>query len=203
MLDTLERPQTELEDQQYIDGVIAEFTDKPGGLLSILERIQERNRHKHLSGEVLKYVARRTGVPLSRIYSVATFYSFFNLEPQGDHTVCICRGTACHARGSRDLLNNSKLLLGLRDQEEGGADKLSLTTPDKKFTVRTVACFGQCALAPVVEVDRKIYGRMNERELRKVIDKRGPTKESSHEDSGLGNPSKRHGPRQQGLNAAK
>ena len=170
MLDTVERPQTELEDQQYIDGVIVEFAEKPGGLLSILERLQERNRHKYLSEDVLKYVARRTGVPLSRIFSVATFYSFFNLEPQGDHTVCICRGTACHARGSRDLLNNSKLMLGLHE-EEGGADKLSLTTPDKKFTVRTVACFGQCALAPVVEVDRKIYGRMNERELRKVIDK--------------------------------
>lgn len=170
MLNIVEKPQTELEDQQFIDGVIAEFEDTPGGLLSILERTQERNQHKFLSVEVLKYVAEKTGVPLSRIYSVATFYSFFNLDPQGDHTVCICRGTACHARGSRDLLNNSKLLLGLRDQD-GVADKISLTTPDKKFTVRTVACFGQCALAPVVEVDRKIYGRVNERELRKVIER--------------------------------
>lgn len=170
MLETIEKPQTELEDQQFIDGVIAEFSDTPGGLLSILERVQERNRHKFLSAEALKYVAKKTGVPLSRIYSVATFYSFFSLDPQGDHTVCICRGTACHARGSRDLLNNTKLLLGLQDQD-GGADKLSLTTPDKKFTVRTVACFGQCALAPVVEVDRKIYGRVNERELRKVIER--------------------------------
>jgi len=170
MLETTEKPQTELEDQQFIDGVIVEFSDTPGGLLSILERVQERNRHKFLSAEALKYVAKKTGVPLSRIYSVATFYSFFSLDPQGDHTVCICRGTACHARGSRDLLNNTKLLLGLQDQD-GGADKLSLTTPDKKFTVRTVACFGQCALAPVVEVDRKIYGRVNERELRKVIER--------------------------------
>ncbi len=171
MLDTLARPQTELEDQSFIDGVITEFGSKPGGLLSILERIQERNRHKYLSPEVLKFVSSRTGVPLSRVYSVATFYSFFNLEPQGKHTVCICRGTACHARGSRDLLNNAKLMLGLHNQEDGGADKLSLTTPDKEFTVRTVACFGQCALAPVVEVDRKIYGRVNEREMRKVIDR--------------------------------
>jgi NADH-quinone oxidoreductase subunit E len=133
--------------------------------------VQERNRHKYLSREVLRWVARKTGEPLSRIYSVATFYSFFNLEPQGDHTVCICRGTACHTRGSRDLLNNAKLILGIREDPNGGADKLSLTTPDKKFTVRTVACFGQCALAPVVEVDRQIFGRMNERELRKVIDR--------------------------------
>ena len=171
MLDVKERPQTELEDQAFIDGVIAEYAGKPGGLLSILERVQERNRHKYLSADVLRWVARKTGEPLSRIYSVATFYSFFNLEPQGDHTVCICRGTACHTRGSRDLLNNAKLILGIREDPHGGADKLSLTTPDKKFTVRTVACFGQCALAPVVEVDRQIFGRMNERELRKVIDR--------------------------------
>jgi NADH-quinone oxidoreductase subunit E len=171
MLDVKERPQTEVEDQAFIDGVIAEYAGKPGGLLSILERVQERNRHKYLSADVLRWVARKTGVPLSRVYSVATFYSFFNLAPQGDHTVCICRGTACHTRGSRDLLNNAKLILGIGDDPEGGADKVSLTTQDKKFTIRTVACFGQCALAPVVEVDREIYGRMNERELRKVIDR--------------------------------
>lgn len=170
MLDVLEKPQAEIEDQPFIDGVIAEFAGKPGGLLSILERVQERNRHKYLPADVLRHVARKTGVPLSRVRSVATFYSFFNLEPQGDHTVCICRGTACHARGSRDLLNNAKLLLGF-DRGAGGADKLSLTTPDKRFTIRTVACFGQCALAPVVEVDREIYGRVNERELRKVIER--------------------------------
>ncbi len=171
MLDVMERPQTEVEDQAFIDGVIAEYAGKPGGILSILERVQEHNRHKYLSAEARRWVARKTGEPLSRIYSVATFYSFFNLEPQGDHTVCICRGTACHTRGSRDLLNNAKLILGIREDPNGGADKLSLTTPDKKFTVRTVACFGQCALAPVVEVDREIFGRMNERELRKVIDR--------------------------------
>lgn len=171
MQDVKERPQTEVEDQAFIDGVIAEYAGKPGGILSILERVQERNRHKYLSPEVLQWVARKTGEPLSRIYSVATFYSFFNLKPQGDHTVCICRGTACHTRGSRDLLNNAKLILGIKDDPDGGADKLSLTTADNRFTVRTVACFGQCALAPVVEVDREIYGRMNERELRKVIDR--------------------------------
>ena len=170
MLQIVDRPKTEIEDQQFIDGIIAEFSEKPGGILSILERVQEKNRHKFLSSDVLEYVASRTAVPLSRIYSVATFYSFFNLEPQGDHTVCICRGTACHARGSRDLLNNAKLMLGLQEKE-GGADKLSLTTEDNRFTVRTVACFGQCALAPVVEVDREIYGRVNERKMRKVIER--------------------------------
>ena len=154
-----------IENQAQADAVIADYKGTPGGLLTILEKLQEQNRHKYLPKETLKYVARKTGTPLSQVYGVATFYSFFNLEPQGDHSVCICRGTACHARGSRTLINSSKLILGIHEPGE------SATTPDKKFTVRTVACFGQCALAPVVEVDREIYGRMNERELRKVIEK--------------------------------
>ncbi len=152
------------------DAVIAAHAGAPGGLLTILEKLQELNRHKYLPIETLKYVAQKTGTPLSQVYSVATFYSFFNLEAQGDHTVCICRGTACHARGSRNLLNNTKLMLGITERD---SEKVSVTTPDKHFTVRTVACFGQCALAPVVEVDREIYGRMNERELRKVVGKIG------------------------------
>jgi NADH-quinone oxidoreductase subunit E len=157
------------EPRPEADTVIAKHHGNPGGLLTILEKLQEQNRHKYLPEDILRYVAHKTGTPLSQVYSVATFYSFFNLEAQGDHSVCICRGTACHARGSRNLLNNTKLMLGLRDGDPSETDKVTTTTPDKKYTVRTVACFGQCALAPVVEVDREIYGRVNERELRKVV----------------------------------
>jgi NADH-quinone oxidoreductase subunit E len=106
---------------------------------------------------------------------VATFYALFNLEPQGTHTVSICRGTACHTRGSRVLLERLKLEMGLRDGPEGlgEADKLSYTTPDRRFTIRTVACFGQCALAPVVEVNHAIRGHVKERGLlREVTDLR-------------------------------
>jgi len=120
---------------------------------------------------VLDYIATKTGTPWAQVYSVATFYALFNLEPQGRHTVCICRGTACHTRGSRNLLERLKLELGLRsDGEEGSADKLSLTTADRRFTVRTVACFGQCALAPVVEVNHSIFGHVNEQSLQREIE---------------------------------
>ena len=83
-----------------------------------------------------------------------------------------CRGTACHTRNSRALLESLRLELGLgiEDGEEPGeADKLAMTTPDKKFTVRTVACFGQCALAPVVEVNHRICGHVNERTLQREV----------------------------------
>ena len=159
-----------IADQDLLDRIIADRVGRPGALLGILQRLQDESRNKYLPMDTLEYVARRTGIPQSQVFSVASFYALFNLDPQGDHTVAICRGTACHTRGSRPLLERVKLQLGLRDAGID-ADKVSLTTPDLRFTVRTVACFGQCALAPVVEVDRKIYGRMNERELRKVIDK--------------------------------
>jgi NADH-quinone oxidoreductase subunit E len=160
------------DDAERIDRLIAKLRGKPGMLLSLLEEIQDSWPHKYLPMEVLDYLAARTGIPPSQIYSVATFYALFNLKPQGDHTVCICRGTACHTRGSRQLLERLKLQLGLTqaEDEEGGADKLSLTTPDGRFTIRTVACFGQCALAPVAEVDHSILGHVNEQTLGREVD---------------------------------
>jgi NADH-quinone oxidoreductase subunit E len=167
------------EDQEFIDDLVRRHSDQPGMLLAILEAVQERNPHKYLPVEVLEYVSARTGVAASQIYSVATFYALFNLSPQGEHTVCICRGTACHTRGSRRLLERVKLQLGVREEEgEGSADKLSATTPDRKFTLRTVACFGQCALAPVVEVDHAILSNVTERTLEREVGalKQAPSK---------------------------
>jgi NADH-quinone oxidoreductase subunit E len=139
-------------------------------LLSILEEIQESQQHKYLPITVLDYLAGKIDLPRAQVYSVATFYSLFNLKPQGDHTICICRGTACHTHGSRSLLERLKLQLGLKDDgEEGSADKISATTPDRRFTLRTVACFGQCALAPVVEVDHAILGHVNEKTLEREV----------------------------------
>lgn len=155
-------------ERTFIDRVIAGRAGHPGALLGVLEAVQDHNRHKFLPLEVLEYIAVKTETPLSRIYSVATFYSLFNLEPQGDHTISICRGTACHTRGSRNLLQSVRLDLGVA-AESTEEDKVQLTTTDGRFTVRTVACFGQCALAPVVEVDHRICGHVNERTLQREI----------------------------------
>jgi len=161
------------EEQLFIDKVISSRRGRPGALLGILEAAQERSRYKYLPLETLRYIAAKTDVPLARIYSIATFYALFNLEPQGENTICICRGTACHTRGSRNLLEAARLDLGLgiEDTESDGnkADKLLLTTSDRQFTVRTVACFGQCAMAPVVEVNHRICGHATERTLQREI----------------------------------
>lgn len=155
-----------------MDKAIAEHSGRPGALLSILEAVQAANPHKFLSASALRYIAARTGAPPARVYSAATFYALFNLDPQGDNVICVCRGTACHTRNSRDLLAKLCLDLGLGKQDVtdlSDADKLSLTTPDRKFTIRTVACFGQCALAPVVEVNHHILSHVNERTLQREV----------------------------------
>lgn len=154
----------------FIDQVIARHSSRSGALLGILEEVQEHNPRKFLCQEVIQYIAEKTNTPLSRIFSVVTFYALFNREPQGEHTISICRGTACHTRGSRSLLETVRLELGVHDDEDGHqADKLTITTADGRFTIRTVACFGQCALAPVVEVDHRICGHMNERALAREV----------------------------------
>jgi NADH-quinone oxidoreductase subunit E len=159
-----------VEEQAFVDRTVAAHAGRPGALLGILEAIQEHHPHKYLSREVLDYVAGTTGVPLSQIQSVVTFYALFNLEPQGEHTVCICRGTACHTRGSRSLLQRLRLELGLPHESEDGGDTVCATTADRRFSLRTVACFGQCALAPVAEVDHVIFGHMNEQALHREIE---------------------------------
>jgi len=160
------------DDEQFVDNLVLSHAGRPGMLLTVLEEIQEHQRGRYLPVEFLEYLAQRTEIPASQIFSVATFYALFNLRPQGLHTVCICRGTACHTRGSQRLLEAARLQLGLStsEDEEGSADKVSATTADGQFTVRTVACFGQCALAPVAEVGHQILSHVNERTLSRQVD---------------------------------
>ena len=157
-------------DQAFVDSVIAERTGRPGALLGILQKVQEHQPAQYLPTAVLDYIAAKTATPLSRIYGVVTFYALFSLTPQGKNSVCICRGTACHTRGSRDLLEQAMMRLGLPQDQDGNVESLSVTTPDGLTTLRTVACFGQCALAPVVEVNHTIFGHMNERSLLKALE---------------------------------
>lgn len=164
-----------------MDRILAEARGKPGELLTVLEELQKRDESNHLSREVLALVAQRLGLPMSKVYGVATFYTFFNLEPQGRHTLCVCRGTACHTRGSRALLDDARITLGVDEKEAKG--KPLVTTRDGQFTIRTVACFGQCALAPVVEVNRKIYGHVNRQTIHALIAGVGASQNKSQKES--------------------
>ena len=164
-------------DQDFVNKVLIKHAGRVGSLLAILQDVQNHHPRKFLPRETLDYIAAKTNIPLSRIFSVVTFYALFNLEPQGRNTICVCRGTACHTRGSRDLLEKLMLNLGFHATEDGENDQLAVTTPDGATTLRTVACFGQCALAPVIEVNHAIFGHVNERTLLReleALDKREP-----------------------------
>lgn len=163
------QPPLEL-DRDFVDNVLSRQTGRPGALLAILQQVQNNHPRKYLPRETLEYIAAKTGIPRARIFSVTTFFALFNLEPQGRDTISICRGTACHTRGSRDLFEKLMMYFGFRTAADGEPDQLSVTTADGRTTLRTVACFGQCALAPVIEVNHAIFGHMNERTLQRELD---------------------------------
>lgn len=159
-----------------IDQIIKAYKGKPGELLGVMEEAQKASACNYLSQDTLFYIASKLQLPASQIYSVATFYTFFNLKPQGDHCIIVCRGTACHTRGSKNLLRSIALTLGLKEEDLRENEKVFVTTKDNKFTVKTVACFGQCALAPVIDIDGKIYSHMTEAKIRRLIKQAGKKK---------------------------
>jgi len=120
-----------------------------GSLIAVLEAIQAR--YRYLPPEALILAAERLGVPLSQAYSVATFYHAFSLRPKGKHCLHVCMGTACHVRGSPQVLDRLQTKLGI---EAGG------TTRDQMFTLETVNCLGACALGPIVVTDGEYAGQM-------------------------------------------
>ena len=153
-----------------MDKIISKHQAKPGELLSTLEEMQHAHPNKYLPATTLEYVSKKLGVPLSQVYSVATFYSYFNLKPQGEHCIMICRGTACHTKGSKVILEALKDYFKLKEDPAEEGEKIFLTTDDRKFTIRTIACFGQCALAPVLEIDGVIHSNMTTEKVKKVLE---------------------------------
>jgi NADH-quinone oxidoreductase subunit E len=123
------------------------LTDR--SLISALEEIQKR--YRFLPREALIIASERLGVPLSQTFAVATFYNAFSLEPRGKHCLHICMGTACHVRGSPQVLEQMEIKLGIKAGE---------TTADRLFTIETVNCLGACALGPIVVADGEYSGQM-------------------------------------------
>lgn len=132
-----------------VDSIIEAHKSRTWALISILQDIQKHDGY--LSQEVIRRVAEKMKIPLTRLYEVATFYKTLNLIPQGKHNITICAGTACHVRGSNKILNE---LTNFLNVEPGG------TTEDGEFTLSVVNCLGACAIGPVVVLDGKYYGKM-------------------------------------------
>jgi len=134
-------------DPGVVDNILNTYERNPNSVISILQDIQDE--YKYLPKGIFAQVSKATGLSQSRIYSVATFYENFSLEPKGKYIVKICDGTACHVRESIPILNRMKKELGLGEHDH--------TTEDLMFTVETVSCLGACGLAPVITVNEKVY----------------------------------------------
>jgi bidirectional [NiFe] hydrogenase diaphorase subunit len=128
--------------------------DRPQALIEALHAAQEA--FGFLDTDALEYIGDTLGVPHSRVYGVATFYSFFTLKPQGDHTCVVCTGTACYINGAKEILGGLDRRLGIKPRE---------TTADGKVSLLTARCIGACSLAPAVIVDGDIAGKVKADEL--------------------------------------
>jgi NADH-quinone oxidoreductase subunit E len=123
---------------------------KPSSIIAILQEIQKK--YRYIPPESFSYLSKRLRFSETRIYSVATFYENFSLDPKGKFIIKICDGTACHVRRSIPILNKLRETLGLSESK--------VTTDDLSFTVETVSCLGACGLAPVITVNDRVYPAM-------------------------------------------
>jgi NADH-quinone oxidoreductase subunit E len=127
-------------------------------LIPMLQAVQEEEGY--ISRESIGEISEYMGLPESKIFGVATFYNQFRLNPPGRYQVAICRGTACHVKGSFNLLETLQRELGI----EAGA-----TTRDGLFSLETVACIGACSIAPVMTVNGEFYGRLDKKKVEKIL----------------------------------
>ncbi len=141
-----------------MEPVLEKFRGQEGALIPALQEAQ--GIYGYLPEEVLVHVSQGLKIPLTRVYGVVTFYAQFYVTPRGRHTVRVCRGTACHVRGGKNIRKAVQQFLGIEENE---------TTPDFKFTFETVACLGACALSPVLLVDKTYYGKLTPGKVGKVL----------------------------------
>ena len=141
-------------------GVISQFTRERSNLIPILQKVQEAERY--ISAEAIAEISRFLGISESDVYSVASFYAQFRFHRPGEHTIKVCLGTACHVRGGERIEESVERELGIKPGQ---------TTGDFKFSMERVACFGCCALSPVMVVDNDVYSRMTPARVKDVLAK--------------------------------
>lgn len=147
--------------QQKITELMAiceEHHNSPGELINILHKAQ--NHFGYLPEEVQEIIAKQLKIPVSRVYGVVTFYSFFSMTPKGEHPISVCMGTACYVRGAEKVLDEFKRILNINVGE---------TTPDGKYSLSSLRCVGACGLAPVVLIGERVYGRVLPGDVEKII----------------------------------
>lgn len=148
----------DLNSMAIADEIMARYQYRDAALIAILQDIQKR--FNYLPQNLLRYVALRMNVPLTRVYSISTFYKAFSLKPRGKHLINVCLGTACHVRGGLKILERLERELGIKNEE---------TTYDEKFSLKSVRCVGCCGLAPVIVIDNEFHGNLTQEMIPKIL----------------------------------
>ena len=144
-----------------MDEILEKHEYEASNIIAILHDTQAK--YRYVPREVFPYLSQKLGISTAKIYSVATFYENFSLEPKGKYVFKICDGTACHVRKSIPILERLRKELGLSEKK--------LTTDDLLFTVETVSCLGACGLAPVLTVNEQVYAAMTPDKTSELIAK--------------------------------
>ncbi|MGD9142661.1 MAG: NADH-quinone oxidoreductase subunit NuoE [Dehalococcoidia bacterium] len=146
---------------EKVNEILTSFTGNKAELIPILQQIQQV--FGYLPEDAMSQIADFVNVPECSIYGVATFYAQFKFTPVGRNVIKVCRGTGCYVKGAPRLLDEIEARLGIKDGE---------TTPDMEYTLETVACFGSCALAPVMVVNDRVYGNVTVEKVREILGSR-------------------------------
>ena len=142
-----------------VDEVLAGYKGEKAELIPILQQVQQV--FGYLPEDAMSRIAAFTRVPEPTVYGVATFYAQFKFNPVGRNVIRVCRGTGCYVKGAPRLLDEIEKLLGIKDGQ---------TTPDMEYTLETVACFGSCALAPVIVVNDRVYGNVAVDKIKEILE---------------------------------
>ncbi len=127
-------------------------------VIEMLQDVQEK--YNYLPEEAVHFISEQVDVPMTRLYSLATFYKAFSLEPRGEHPISVCMGTACHVKGGQRILERLERELGVKEGD---------TTDDLKFSLDAVRCLGCCGLAPVITIGDDLYGKVNQNKIPGIL----------------------------------
>ena len=142
----------------FVKEVCKSFGNQGSEVINVLHKVQ--GEFGYLPAEVQELVAKELNIPVSRVYGIVSFYSFFTMTPKGEHPISVCLGTACYVRGAEKVLGELKRQLGINVGE---------VTPDGKFSLTCLRCVGACGLAPVIEVGEKVYGRVTPDHVKDIL----------------------------------
>jgi NADH:ubiquinone oxidoreductase subunit E len=145
--------------EEILNDILQYNVKKEGNTISILQDIEES--FGYLPEEALYWFSEKLNIPISTIYGIATFYNQFHLKKRGKNIITSCRGTACHVRGAKHIVNRFRENLAIADGED--------TSEDGEFTIDEVSCIGACGISPVVIVNKKIHCQMTPEEVDDII----------------------------------